>query len=121
MRNRQAGITFIGWLVLLIPLAVVAFAGIKVSTIYMNHYKVAKVLDQTAKNIGANGTVSPAAVRSEIERRFDVEGIETPALEDIVVERDGEDWVIVAEYSRETALFGNLNLLMRFNKRAVVR
>jgi Flp pilus assembly protein TadG len=121
MRSRQAGITFIGWVVLLVPLAIVLFAGIKVSTIYMNHYKVARVLDQTAKSIGANGTVTQAALRNEIERRFDVEGIETPALDDIVIERDGDDWVIVAEYNRETSLFGNLNLLIRFNKRAVVQ
>src|SRR5689334_1534976 len=105
MRSRQTGITFIGWLVLLVPLAIVLFAGIKVSTIYMNHYKVTKVLDQTARNIGQSGTVSPVVVRREIERRFDVEGIETPALEDIVIERDGDEWVIVAEYNRETSLF----------------
>lgn len=121
MRSRQAGITFIGWVVLLVPLAIVLFAGIKVSTIYMNHYKVAKVLDQTAKNLDGSGTVSPAAVRTEVERRFDIEGIETPSLDDIFVERDGDDWVLIAEYTRETTLFGNLNLLVRFNKRAVVK
>jgi Flp pilus assembly protein TadG len=121
MRSRQSGITFIGWVVLLLPVAIVVFAGIKVSTIYMNHYKVAKVLDQTARNIGTAGTITPATVRNEIERRFDIEGIETPALDDVVIERDGDNWVIVAEYNRETSLFGNLNLLIRFNKRAVVQ
>jgi hypothetical protein len=92
-----------------------------VSTIYMNHYKVAKVLEQTAKNFVGTDTISPAAVRNEIERRFVIEGIETPKPEDILVERDGENTVITAEYNRETSLFGNLNLLMRFNKRAVVQ
>ncbi len=60
MRSRQAGVTFIGWVVLLIPLAIVAFAGIKLSTLYMNNFKVAKVLEQTAKSSDA-ATATPAA------------------------------------------------------------
>jgi hypothetical protein len=122
MRSRQAGITFIGWVVMLVPLAIVVFAGIKVSTIYMNHYKVAKVLTQTAKtNTASGGADTPAIVRREIERRFDIEGIEVPTLDEITIERDGDDWVVAAEYDRETGLFGNVSLRVHFNKRVVVQ
>jgi hypothetical protein len=120
MRSRQAGITFIGWIVLLIPVAIVAFAGIKLSTLYMNNFKVSKVLEQTAKTSEA-ATVTPMAVRLEIERRFDIEGIEVPAPADIIIEKDGDTWVLAAEYTRETELFGNLSLLVHFNKRAVIQ
>jgi hypothetical protein len=122
MRSRQSGITFIGWVVLLVPLAIVVFAGIKASTIYMNHYKVSKVLTQTARtNTASGGADTPTVLRKEIERRFDIESIEVPSLDQILIERDGDEWVIVAQYDRETSLFGNLSLLMHFNKRVVVQ
>lgn len=121
MRSRQAGITFIGWVVLLVPLAMVVFAGIKVSTIYLNHFKVSRALQQTAEANGAGGADTPVALRRELERRFDIESIEVPSLDDIRIERDGDNWVIVAEYDRETTLFGNVSLLVHFNKRAVVK
>jgi hypothetical protein len=121
MRSRQAGITFIGWVVLIIPLAIVVFAGIKVSTLYMNHYKVSKVIEETAKSSSTEATVTALAVRQVIERRFEVEGIETPALDDIQIEKDGDGWVIYTEYNRETELFGNVSLLIHFKKRAVIQ
>lgn len=117
MRSRQTGVTFIGWIFLLIPIAIVAFAGIKLSTLYMNNFKVSKVLEQTAKTAGEAGTVSPVSVRTEIERRFDIEAVEVPTAEDILVEKDGDGWSITADYTRETELFGNLSLLVHFNKR----
>jgi len=46
MRHRQRGITFIGWIVLLIPVASVGYAGIRVVPVYLNYMKVAKALEQ---------------------------------------------------------------------------
>lgn len=120
MRSRQAGITMIGWVVLLIPLAVVVLAGIKLSTLYMNHFKVAKALQSTA-DANRDNNVTPQLVRTEIERRFNIEGIEVPTVQDIYIEKDGDNWAITAEYDRETTLFGNLSLLVHFNKRVVIQ
>jgi hypothetical protein len=121
MRSRQAGVTFIGWVVLLIPIAIVGFAGIKLSTLYMNNFKVAKVLEQTAKSGSDAGPGTPMAMRLEIARRFDIEGVEVPTADDIAVERDGDDWVVSSDYTRETELFGNLSLRVHFSKRVVVK
>jgi hypothetical protein len=121
MRSRQTGVTFIGWVVLLIPVAIVAFAGIKLSTLYMNNFKVSKVLEQTGNSAGDSGPGTPVAVRTEIDRRFNIEGVEVPTADDIIVEKDGDDWVIVSEYTRETELFGNLSLVVHFNKRVVIK
>ncbi len=33
-----------------------------------------------------------------------------PTPDDIIVEKDGDNWVVAAEYTRETELFGNLSL-----------
>jgi hypothetical protein len=46
MRNRQLGVTAIGWLFLLTPLAIVVYAGIRLAPVYLNYMKVAKAMDQ---------------------------------------------------------------------------
>ena len=121
MRSRQSGITFIGWVVLLVPVAIVFFAGIKVLPFYMNHFKVTKALEQTAVENRDASTLSANKIRVELEKRFDIEGIEEPAVNSIAIEREDGDWVLTAEYDRETGLMGNLDLKVHFNKRVVLR
>jgi Domain of unknown function (DUF4845) len=121
MRSRQTGITFIGWVVLLIPVAILVFAGIKLAPLYMNQFKVARVMDQTADSNRGDETLSPQAVRGELERRFDIESVETPTPQDVVIEREGDNWIMIAQYDRETTLFGNISLLVHFNKRVVLQ
>ena len=40
MMRRQRGVTMIGWIFLLIPVALVLYAGIRVGPEYLNYYKV---------------------------------------------------------------------------------
>jgi len=121
MRSRQTGITFIGWVVLLVPLAIIFFAGLKLFPIYMNQFKVAEALKQTAEANRSVDVVSPTTIRIELEKRFDIEGIEEPSVNAIGIEHDDGEWVLVAEYDRETSLMGNLALTVHFNKRVVVQ
>ena len=121
MRSRQAGITFIGWVVLLVPLAIVVFAGIKLLPLYMTHYKVVEALEQTAEANKGREVVTPNSMRVELQKRFDIEGIEEPSLDSIVIQREDGQWVLTAEYDRETGLMGNLALIVHFKKRVVVQ
>ncbi len=43
MRHTQRGVTFLGWLILLIPVAIVVYAGIRLTPIYLNYMRVAQV------------------------------------------------------------------------------
>jgi hypothetical protein len=120
MRSRQAGITFIGWVVLLVPLAIVAFAGLKLAPIYLNHMKVVSAMEQTAQDNQGQAAQSSAPFRRGLENRFSIEDIVEPEVDAIVVERDGDEWVMIAEYDRETSLIGNVALTVHFSKRVVV-
>ncbi len=121
MRRQQAGITFIGWIVLLVPVAIVVYAGIRLVPIYLNHMKVAKSVEQVADESGGGTTVNAGEVRRAIARRFDVEGIEFPEPSDVQVTREGEGWVIEASYERVAPLFGSIQLLVSFDKRVPIR
>ena len=40
MMRKQRGVTMIGWIFLLVPVAIVLYAGIRVAPEYLNYYKV---------------------------------------------------------------------------------
>src|SRR6516225_5797134 len=66
MRNRQVGVTAIGWLFLLTPVAIVVYAGIRLAPVYLNYMKVAKAMDQVGNELKAGG-VSAQSIRATID------------------------------------------------------
>ena len=115
MPNKQRGVTMLGWLLLLIPVGVIVYAGIRVTPFYLNYYRVVKSLQQLSAESKGNDTINPAEVRSSLEKRFDVEYVTNPNAKDIDVHRDGDHWVAVANYEEVAPLFGNVSLLLQFN------
>ncbi len=121
MHKRQAGITFIGWLVLLIPVAIVAYMAIRLIPIYLNHMKVSSAVEQAADEARAETTVSPGMVRTSLARRFDIEGISHPGADEIRVLREGDQWVIEVAYEDVAPLFGPIDLLVSFDRRVLIQ
>jgi hypothetical protein len=120
LRSHQAGITFIGWLFLLVPIAMVGYAGIRLAPMYLNYMKVAKALEQTASENVGEKEISSEAVRKALERHFDIDSITFPEVKSITVSRDEGKWALVADYEDLAPLFGGISLLVHFEKRAVV-
>ena len=116
MQSRERGITFIGWLVLLIPVAIVVYAGIRVAPVYLNYVKVARVIDQTISESRNDDSVTLAALRASINRRFDIEGVTYPDGKDVQIHREGRSWVMEAKYEDTAPLFANVSLLIAFDK-----
>jgi len=121
MRKSQRGITFIGWLLLLIPIGILGYAGIRLTPIYLNYYRVVRALEQTAGDARNEGQITPALVRGQLERRFDVEYVDHPTPKEIDVHRDGDHWVAVADYEELAPLVGNVSILVQFNKQVVLQ
>jgi hypothetical protein len=119
MNRRQRGVTAIGWIFLLVPIAVVLFSAIRVSPDYLNYYRVVQAMKGTAKDIAGDETATAQTIRTALDRRFDTGYVEGVKVEDIDVrkEPDGK-WAMTAEYERTVPLFGNLHLLMAFKHTA---
>lgn len=117
LMHRQRGVTFLGWLILLIPVAVVVYAGIRLTPVYLNYMRVARSLDETASSFTADGaTVTSQQIRTSLSRRFDVDSIDFPAVKDVAIQRNGAAWVIEAKYEDVAPLFANVSLLIDFDK-----
>lgn len=121
MRRSQTGVTFIGWIVLLIPVAILLYAAIRLIPIYLNYVKVANAVEQAADENVGESRVNVMAVRNSIAKRFDIEGITHPDPTEIIVKRDGDQWVIEASYEHLAPLFAGIDLLVTFDKRAVIQ
>ena len=117
MMQKQRGITFIGWVFLLVPIAVVAYAAIRVTPLYMNYYKVVDAMKKTAAEFKGDETLNPTAIRNSLDRRFDVGYIDEPKVTDIKVARNPTGkWELQCEYEGVTPLFANIMVVIAFEK-----
>jgi hypothetical protein len=116
MRNRQQGVTAIGWLVLLTPFAIVGYAGMRLAPVYLNYMKVVRAIDQAASTAKGGGAGDATAIRTAIDRHFEIDMVDFPTTKDIQVRREGGAWVIEAKYDDEAPLFGNVSLHVIFDK-----
>ena len=114
-RNRQLGVTALGWLLLLTPFAIVIYAGIRAAPIYLNYMKVVRTVDGTATELkGGNANVS--TIKAAIDKHFEIDMVNYPDSKDFKITRDGGQWVIEAQYDDEAPLFGNVSLHFAFDK-----
>jgi Domain of unknown function (DUF4845) len=116
MRTKQRGVTFLGWLFLLVPFAVVGYAGIRLAPVYLNYMKVARALQQVGDEYKTGDGANPQTIRNSLEKRFDIESVDYPTAKDIKISRDGRVWLVEAAYDDQAPLFANLAILVVFDK-----
>ena len=119
--RKQRGVTMIGWIFLLIPVAVVIYAAIRVGPEYLNYYKVITALKETASQFKGDDTVSPAVLLGAVEKRFDVGYVDEPKPKEIIVSKNEEGhWTMTADYEKTVPMFANLYLLLVFKTTVAV-
>ncbi len=120
MRDRQRGVTAIGWLFLLTPVAIVVYAGIRAAPVYLNYMKVAKAMDQAGGELKAGGA-NPQSIRTTIDKHFEIDMVEYPTTKDLKITRDGGDWLVESQYDDDAPLFANVSLHITFDKKVRIR
>jgi hypothetical protein len=121
MRHSQRGITFLGWLFLLIPIAILIYCGIRVTPMYLNFMNVSKALNLVATQSKSGSSTSAQDIKLSLDKNFDVQGIERPAPKDIEIHREGEHLSAIADYEDVAPIFGNISLLLHFHKEVEVQ
>src|SRR5215469_5189410 len=95
--QKQRGVTAIGWLVLLIPFAIVIYAGIRLAPVYLNYMKVSRTLNDVADEFRTGGA-TPDGIRNSISKHFEIDEVDYPTIKDIAITRDGRGWEVEAAY-----------------------
>jgi Domain of unknown function (DUF4845) len=118
MRQHERGVTFLGWIILLLPVAVVLYAGIRLTPIYLEYMKIAKTLDQVRDELKGDQP-DAAMIRNTIERRFDVEDVTVMTVRDtdkLKVTKDGSGYKVEAVYQAVAPFVSNVSLQVNFDK-----
>lgn len=119
--HKQRGVTAIGWIFLLIPMALTVYALIRVGPVYLNYWRVVEAMNKTASELKSDETLSPSAVRNSLGKRFDVSYVDQITAKDITVERGDDGWQMTAEYEGSTPLFSNVLIVIAFKKTVVIK
>jgi hypothetical protein len=96
------------------------FAGIRLTPVYLNYFKVAGVINGVYKEFDG-GNASAAAVRSSISRRFDIESVSEITARDVKVTKVDGGLEVAATYSHKALFLGNVNFLVDFDNRVLIR
>jgi hypothetical protein len=119
--RKQRGVTAIGWIILLIPMALTLYGLIRVGPLYLNYWRVVDAMQKTASQLKSDETLAPATIRASLEKRFDVGYVEGITQKDITVKKGAVGWEMTADYEGSAPLFSNILIVIAFNKTVVIK
>ena len=115
MRHRQRGVTFIGWLFLLVPIGILLYVGIRLTPLYLEYMNIARTLEQVKTEFNGNGPTA-SALRVAIEKHFDIEDVHSITKNDVEIKGQGGITTVRAFYDATTPLFANISIVVSFDK-----
>lgn len=117
---RQAGMTGLGLLILVAFIGLFAFAAIRLTPVYLNYMKVAGVLSGVETEFDGQNP-SRAAIRTSINRRFDIESVSEITAKDVTVTPSGNGFIVKAAYDHTTPFIANIYFTVKFDESVEVR
>jgi hypothetical protein len=120
MRRQQRGMTTLGFIILMVPVAIVLYACVRAIPVYLNFMNVSHALTQVSSEIPGD-TQNLELIKTSIIKHFDVEQIEFPDVKDLKISRADGVWTIEANYEDQAPLFANVALLMQFDKSVTLK
>jgi hypothetical protein len=119
-RGRQAGMTTLGLIILVLFVGLFVFGGMRLTPIYLNYMKVAGVVSGVQTEFdGANAT--RASIRNYISRRFDIESVGIINAKDVTVSKVDGGYEVAATYSHKAPFIANVSFVVDFDNRVVIR
>ena len=119
-RQRQAGMTTIGLVILAAFVGIIAFAFLRLTPIYLNYSKVVGVIDGVQDEFDGQGP-TVGAIKTSIRRRFDVESVSIITWRDVAVTVVDGGFEIGAVYDHTSPFISNISFTVHFDKSAKIR
>ena len=119
-KRQQAGMTTLGLIILVMFVGLFAFAGIRLTPVYLNYMKVVGVVDGVGEDFDGKGATR-AAIRLSISRRFDIESVDVITAKDVKVSAVDGGFEVVASYPHKSPFISNISFVVDFDKRTLIR
>lgn len=114
MRNRQQGVTTIGFILMAAVAVLILFGGLRIFPMYMENMKIVKILEDVSSQQQGSKT-SVAKIRTAIGKRLNIEAVSTLKTKDFIVKKTRTGYTIRAQYDASAPYFGNLYLVAKFD------
>lgn len=114
--RRQAGVTGIGWMIILGLIGFFVFLTLKMLPPYLDYFKVAAALESVANESAS----SPAEIRKLIEKQFDVSYVAAITPKQMKIKNAGNYFSVTAKYDSRVHMAGNVDIVMAFDKQVMV-
>src|SRR5436309_3539020 len=118
--KHQAGLTFIGLILILIPVGLGIYIVLKIAPVYIEAFSVGDAINSLKKEPDLKEK-SREEIYKMIRKRLDVNNINNIDKEDIKIQKTVNDVKVDIEYEAKVPLFANIALALSFHKSAVVR
>jgi ribonuclease HI len=96
------------------------YAGIRLVPVYLEYTKVARALEQVRDENATNDTNSQL-IRRSLERRWDVEDIESIGWKEVTITKTSDGFDVQAAYEVERPFVANVYLLAKFDKLVTIQ
>lgn len=118
-RQRQRGMTFLGWLSVLAIIGIFAIAALRLVPVYLEFYRINTVLNGL-KTEKIDGVANKREIRDYLYKRFDIEAINRIKAKELDVTAKSEVYEVRAKYDARTPFIGNLHFIITFDKKVEV-
>lgn len=118
--SRQAGMTTLGMIILVAFVGLFAFAGIRLTPVYLNYMKVVGVIEGVREEFDGQAPTRND-IRGSISRRFDIESVGEISARDVSVTAVDGGFEVRADYKHSTPFIANVSFTVHFDKKALVR
>lgn len=120
MRQRQRGMTAIGFILIAALVGLVGYGGIRLLPVYMTQMQIRQLLaDLKTENDG--NSASPARLQAEIGKRLDIDAITFPKRQDFVITKTDGGLLVSVAYEDSVPYLGNLSLTTTFDNSIEIR
>jgi DNA-dependent RNA polymerase auxiliary subunit epsilon len=114
--KRQAGVTAIGWVLVLALIGFFVFLTLKMLPVYLEYFKVVSSLE----SLENESLSTPGEIRKLLDKRFDIDYVNTISAQQVKIINQGEVFNVIAKYDSRVHLFANIDVLMSFDKQVRV-
>lgn len=112
--NPQAGITLIGFLLILMVVGFFAFLGMRLFPVYIEYYGLRQAMKAVAAEPGI-ATLPPEQVKASLDRKLNISYVTSVKPNNVRVTRQGGNYLLNVRYEVRGPLLYNLEYIATFN------
>jgi hypothetical protein len=115
-RDRQSGLTILGWVAILTIVGAVATLAIRIIPHYTDFYTIVRLVEELPAN--QVHAMDKASIRESLLKRFLINNIRDLNVRDVIeIERKRDATEIVVHYERREHIVYNVDLVLTFDRR----